>query len=148
MSVDGTVMSVAEARELAARAHGDQRDRDGSLHIDHVARVVQNVAPDDAHQRVAWLHDVIEDSGLTVQDLEPRLPAAERDALLLLTHDVALHSYAEYVKLIVDARGEPGVLARAVKEADLLDNLGRCVRDRDVAIARYGDALAALWARE
>lgn len=143
---DGSPMSVAGARELAARAHGDQRDRDGTLHIDHVARVVRNVAADDALQRVAWLHDVIEDSGLTIEDLEPRLGEAERDALVLLTHDAALQPYAEYIQRIVDAPGTAGALARAVKEADLLDNLGRCARDRDVAVAGYGAALAALWA--
>lgn len=139
-------MSVDEAREIAARAHGDQRDRDGSLHIDHVARVAHGVGADDAHQRVAWLHDVIEDSGVTVQDLAPRLTESERGALVLLTRDPARHSYPEYVQRIVDAPGESGALARAVKEADLLDNLRRCARDRDPAIAQYGNALAALWA--
>ncbi|MGH3540128.1 MAG: hypothetical protein ACRDQJ_17860, partial [Pseudonocardiaceae bacterium] len=74
------------ARELAVGAHGDQRDRDGSLHIDHVARVADSVPSDDAHQRVAWLHDVIEDSDLGAEDLGPVLTAAELDAVRLLTH--------------------------------------------------------------
>ena len=145
-SVDGSVMSVDEARELATRAHGAQRDRDGTLHIDHVARVAENVAADDAHRRVAWLHDVIEDCGLTVEDPELRLPEVERDALVLLTHDATVQSYAEYVQRVIDAPGEPGALARAVKEADMLDNLRRCARDHHVAVAQYGNALAALWA--
>ena len=138
-------MSTVEARELATRAHGDQRDRDGTLHIDHVARVAQGAPMDDAHQRVAWLHDVIEDCGLTIDDLEPRLSEAERDALVLLTRDDELDSYADYVHRIADATGEAGTLARAVKEADMLDNLRRSARDRDVAVARYGNALAVLW---
>ena len=146
MDPAGSLMCVTEARELAARAHGDQHDRDGSLHIDHVARVAEQVSADDAHQRVAWLHDVIEDSTLTIGDLEPRLTTAELEALRLLTHDHALGSYADYVQRIVDAPGPAGDLARAVKEADLLDNLRRCARDRDLAVAQYGQALAALWA--
>ena len=145
MSAGGNLMSAVEARDLAIRAHGDQRDRDGTLHIDHVARVAQGVAIDDAHQRVAWLHDVIEDCALTIEDLEPRLSTAERDALVLLTHDDELDSYPDYVQRIADATGEAGTLARAVKEADMLDNLRRSARDRDVAVARYGNALAALW---
>ena len=138
-------MSAADARELASHAHGDQRDRDASLHIDHVARVAQTVSPDDAFQRVAWLHDVIEDCELTIEDLEPTLTAAERDALLLLTHNTELDSYADYIQRIIDAPGEAGALARAIKEADMLDNLRRCARDRDIAVAQYANALAALW---
>ena len=113
-------MSVTEARELAIRAHGDQRDRDGSLHIDHVARVAEAVEPSAQCQRVAWLHDVLEDSELGAEALE-RLPKAEGDA---------------------------GRLARAVKEADMLDNLRRCVLARDPAVGQYGEALARLWTVE
>ncbi len=104
MRSDAELMSAADARELATDAHGDQRDRDGSLHIDHVSRVAQTVSPDDAVQRVAWLHDVIEDCELTIEDLEPKLTAAERDALLLLTHNTELDSYADYIQRIIDAR--------------------------------------------
>ncbi|MGH2861245.1 MAG: protease pro-enzyme activation domain-containing protein [Solirubrobacteraceae bacterium] len=46
----------------------------------------------------------------------------------------------------MDAPGAAGELARAVKQADMLDNLHRCARARDVAMAQYADALARLWA--
>jgi len=139
-------MSVTDARELAVRVHGDQRDRDGSFHIDHVARVAQSVADDDAHQRVAWLHDVIEDSDLTPENLGGRLAPDELQALCLLTHDATAESYERYVQRIIDAPEAAGRLARAIKDADMLDNLRRCARDRDPAVAQYGHALAALWA--
>ncbi|MGH2914499.1 MAG: class IV adenylate cyclase [Solirubrobacteraceae bacterium] len=142
-----TSMSVTVARELAVGAHGDQRDRDGSLHIDHVARVADSVPSDDAHQRVAWLHDVIEDSDLGAEDLGPVLTAAELDAVRLLTHDPTAESYDDYIARIIDATGTPGALARTIKQADMLDNLNRCARDRDPAIAQYGRALARLWRR-
>ncbi|MFZ0089233.1 MAG: hypothetical protein WAL63_06995 [Solirubrobacteraceae bacterium] len=139
-------MSVTEARELAIRAHAGQRDRDGSFHIDHVARIAGTVPADDPHQRVAWLHDVLEDSNLTADDLGARLATDELQALLLLTHDNAVEPYDDYVGRIIGARGVAGDLARAVKQADMIDNLCRCVRDRDPALAQYGRALAALWA--
>ena len=53
MGTETPLMSVAQALELAVRAHADQRDRDGSFHIGHVARVAEAVPGDDAHQRVA-----------------------------------------------------------------------------------------------
>jgi (p)ppGpp synthase/HD superfamily hydrolase len=138
-------MSVTEARALAVKAHGDQRDRDGSFHVAHVARVAEASPGDDAHQRVAWLHDVIEDSDMTAADLADRLPAAELEAVQLLTHEESSVSYADYVATITAASGQAGELARAIKQADMLDNLKRCARDHDPAIAQYGRALAVLW---
>lgn len=145
MSTEQSLMSVTEARELAVQAHADQRDRDGSFHIGHVARVAEAVPPDDAHQRVAWLHDVIEDSKTTAEDLSSRLADDEIHALRLLTHDNPEESYDAYVRRIVGALGAAGDLARTIKQADMLDNLRRCARDRDPAVAQYGRSLAALW---
>lgn len=145
MSDEKSLMSVTEARELAVRAHADQRDRDGSFHIGHIARVAEAVPDDDAHQRVAWLHDVIEDSGVTAEDLKEHLEADELQALTLLTHQGANEPYDDYVRRILSAPGRAGELARAVKQADMLDNVRRCARDHDPAIAQYGRALAALW---
>ena len=145
MSAQTPVMSVAQARELAVRADGDQRDRDGSFHINHVARVAEAVLDDEAHQRVAWLHDVIEDSGMTAGELGERLGTDEPDALVLLTHHDAEEPYVDYVSRIFSAPGRAGELARAVKQADMLDNVRPCIRDHDPAIAQYGSALAELW---
>lgn len=140
-------MSVEEARELAVLAHGEQRDRDGSLHIDHVARVAAGAASSDAVQRVAWLHDVIEDTAVGVDDLRRRVSDSEVDALMLLTHDDPDESYDDYISRLLAAEGEAGELARAVKESDMLDNLRRCAAGRDPAISQYGRSLARLWAR-
>ena len=141
-SEDVDPMSVTEARDLAVRAHGDQRDRDGSLHIAHVARVVEVAAQSDACQRVAWLHDVLEDSDVTIDDLRRRLPDEEVEAVLLLTHGTD-ESYEEYIDRLARAEGNAGSLARAVKEADMLDNLRRCVLARDPAVGQYGQGLAS-----
>ena len=137
-------MSVTEARALAVEAHGDQRDRDGSFHIQHVARVAEAVPRSDPHQRVAWLHDVLEDTQVEIDVLKQRLPAAEFAALTLLTHN-SDETYDDYVARIASAEGESGGLARAVKEADMLDNLRRSALARDPAVGRYGRALATLW---
>jgi hypothetical protein len=145
MSTEDSLISVTEARELAVRAHADQRDRDGSFHIGHVARVAEAVPADAAHQRVAWLHDAIEDSDLTGEDLGARLPADEFQALCLLTHEDPEEPYDDYLGRVIAAPGAAGGLARAIKQADMLDNLRRCARDHDPAVAQYGRALAALW---
>lgn len=144
MDASLSTMSIVEARELAVRSHGDQRDRDGSFHIAHVARVAENVPQSESHQRVAWLHDVLEDSDVGVDYLRARLPQAEVDAVLLLTHDLD-EAYQDYIDRLVHAEGEAGTIARAVKEADMLDNLRRCALAHDPAVGQYGLALAKLW---
>jgi (p)ppGpp synthase/HD superfamily hydrolase len=68
MGAEASWMSVMEARELAVREHTDQRNRDGSLHVDHVARVADGVPLAAAYQRAAWLHDVLEDSDVRGTD--------------------------------------------------------------------------------
>jgi hypothetical protein len=148
MGAEASWMSVMEARELAVREHADQRDRDGSLHIDHVARVADGVPLAAAYQRVAWLHDVLEDSDVTAADLRGRLPDGELGALVLLTHSDPAEAYADYIGRIIDAPGAAGEIARAVKQADMLDNLHRCARDQDVAVAQYARGLAGLWATQ
>src|SRR5215207_1886822 len=137
------MLTADEARELAVLAHGAQVDRDGSPHIDHVARVAGVAGSTDAFQRVAWLHDVIEDTDIDPEVLRRRLPETEWEALCLLTHDDAV-PYDDYVDAIIRAPGDGGALARAVKESDLLDNLRRCCAARDRAVGRYGSALARL----
>lgn len=94
---------------------------------------------------MAWLRDVIEDSDLTADDLAIRLAEDELTGLRLLTHDDAAGSYEDYVQRIIDAPGTAGVLARTIKQADMLDNLRRCARDHDPAVSQYARALAALW---
>jgi hypothetical protein len=100
---------VTEARELAVRVHADQRDRDGSFHIGHVARVAEAVPTDESHQRVAWLHDVLEDSEMTAFELRAWLTADELQALVLLTHDNRDEPYEKYVARIIDADGAAAV---------------------------------------
>jgi hypothetical protein len=68
-----------------------------------VARVADGVPLAAAYQRVAWLHDVLEDSDVTAADLRGRLPDGELGALVLLTHSDPAEPYADYVGRIVDA---------------------------------------------
>jgi len=59
---------VADAVALAARVHRDQRDKAGQSSILHPLRVMLRQR-DETSQIVAVLHDVLEDSEVTVSDL-------------------------------------------------------------------------------
>jgi len=110
------VATIDKALQIAAKAHEGQADKDGLPYILHPLRVMNSVEGPEA-RIVAVLHDVIEDTDVTEEDLrregfgEPVLAA-----LACLTHRKG-DSYAEYV---VRCRGNE--VARRVKLADLEDN--------------------------
>ena len=88
-----------------------------------MARVVAAVPPEA--QALAWLHDVLEQSGTTTTDLSGQgLTDVELAALELLTRGPG-ESYELHVLRIAYAPGPAGRLARTVKLADLDDHISR-----------------------
>jgi hypothetical protein len=129
-------MEIADARALAHQAHIGRRNRHGDLFTEHVERVAASVPPEA--MSVAFLHDVLEHSDLTLADLEPwGLTADERAALLLLTREPGETFEAQSLRIAFD-RGPGGRIARTVKLADLEDHL---------ASRRVGGAPPYGWAR-
>ncbi|HET8929916.1 MAG TPA: HD domain-containing protein, partial [Acidimicrobiales bacterium] len=64
---------IARAYEVAARAHADQYRRSGEPYINHplaVGRVVADLGVDDITIAAALLHDVVEDTGVSLADIE------------------------------------------------------------------------------
>ena len=57
------------AQSIAAAAHKGQVDKAGKPYIMHPAHVAASVQG-DAAKAVAWLHDVVEDTDYTVEDIE------------------------------------------------------------------------------
>ena len=108
--------TIAAAIRIAADAHADQLDKDGRPYILHTIAVMMNVPPGDA-QLVAVLHDVVEDTTVTMDDLaRAGFSEAILSSLRLVTH-AKDEPYAQYV---VRCKADP--IARFVKLADLRDN--------------------------
>ncbi len=107
------------AIDMASRAHRGQRypSLESEPYICHPLRVMLAVTGFEA-QTVAVLHDVLEDTPVTIDDLRAlSLPPAVITAVEVLTHDPQ-DSYADYIK-----RAAAGQTTRIVKAADLADNL-------------------------
>lgn len=108
-----------KAMKIAYKAHEGQTDALGAPYIFHPARV--GAAFDtEAEVCVGLLHDVIEDTEVTIEDL--RKAGFTEDilkALSLLTHEKSV-PYMDYVAAIAE-----NPLARAVKIEDLKDNIKR-----------------------
>lgn len=134
---------IEKALQVALKAHSGQVDRAGVAYILHPLRIMSHMET-DPQRIVAILHDVIEDSDHTLEDLQSAgFPAEIVDAVDLLTHRQD-DSYEDYVQKI---EGHP--LARAVKIGDLHDNM-RIDRlpnpdEKDLErLMKYKNALALL----
>jgi (p)ppGpp synthase/HD superfamily hydrolase len=114
-------MDAAVARNIAHAGHTGRRDRFGEPLIEHIERVAAAV-PAEA-RAIAFLHDVLEHSDTTVDELTAAgLTDLERAALLLLTRDPG-ESYEAHTLRVAHATGAAGRLTRLVKLADLADHL-------------------------
>lgn len=104
-----------KAMLLAYDAHHDQLDKGGVPYIFHPIHLAEQM-PDELTTIVALLHDVVEDTPLTLDDLAGDFPPAIINALALLTHQPGT-SYDDYIRAL---RDDP--IAATVKRADLLHN--------------------------
>jgi (p)ppGpp synthase/HD superfamily hydrolase len=108
--------TIEKALQIAARAHEGQLDKHGQPYILHPLRVMAAVEGDEA-RIVAVLHDVIEDTSVTADELRREgFGEAILEAIDRLTHRKD-EPYAEYV---IRCKGHE--IARRVKLADLEDN--------------------------
>ena len=140
-------LRVRKAFELAKTAHAGQYDKGGADYICHPMTVALSCGGDISAMVVALLHDVVEDTNLTLDNLrkEIDLTAAEITALELLTHDKKT-SYFDYIQKIKGNK-----LATAVKIADLEHNSdssripAEVISEKDFRrIEKYNQALKTL----
>jgi len=108
--------TLEKAIRIAAKAHEGSRDHHGAAYILHPLRLMMAVEDENA-KIVAVLHDVVEDTPTTLEDLRDEgFADAVLAALDCVTHREG-ERYADYV-----ARCKRNPLALAVKLADLRDN--------------------------
>lgn len=104
------------AMQIAYEAHAGQVDKCGTPYVFHPCHLAEQM-PDEVTTCVALLHDVVEDTPITFEELEREFPPEVTEPLRLLTHDPAV-PYRDYIDaLVVDP------VARTVKRADLMHNL-------------------------
>lgn len=109
--------TLEDAIKLALEAHAGQKEKDGSPYILHPLRLMAQMDTEE-ERMAAVLHDVVEDTELTLDDLRSRgYPERVVELVDLLTHRED-ESYAKYVK-----RLRSDATARKIKLADLNDNL-------------------------
>lgn len=113
--------TVEKCIKIAMEAHDGQRDRDGNAVILHPL-LVGSMGKTDAEKCVGFLHDVVEDTSWTINDLrDEEIPEEIIDALKLCTHKDG-QDYYDYVQRIIDSGN---MTAIHVKLNDLCHNIAR-----------------------
>ena len=132
-----------KALKLCFTAHKDQTDKSGMPYVFHPFHLAEQM-PDEDTTIVALLHDVIEDTPYTLDDLRAMgFNEQVLDALALMTHDKRI-PYMDYV-----AKIKGNKIAKTVKLADLKHNsdLSRLNNVDEKAMKRiekYRQAIALL----
>jgi (p)ppGpp synthase/HD superfamily hydrolase len=125
-------MDLNRAIALACEAHQDQLDKGSKPYILHPLRVMMKMQTEEA-KMAAVLHDVVEDSKMTLQELESLgCPSFVLGVIDALSYRQA-ESYWAYIQ-----RVGKHPCARVIKIADLEDNMDmtrlrlRDMNDRDL----------------
>lgn len=109
---------IDTALSFALDIHRGQEDRGGQAYILHPLTLMMQMDT-TAERLAAILHDTIEDSDRTLDDIRALgLPAEVVEAVYLLTHDKSAMTYEDYV-----LRLKSNPIARKVKLADLQHNM-------------------------
>ena len=136
-----------KALSICYEAHKDAYDKSGAPYVFHPFYVAEQMK-DEVTTVVALLHDVVEDSGYTLEMLkEAGFDQNVIEAIALLTRTEDVRTDEEYLAYVMRIKENP--IARAVKIADLTHNadLRRLpvVKDKDIMrAAKYQRALLLL----
>lgn len=103
------------AMKIAYDAHHGQFDKGGIPYIYHPIHLAEQM-DNEIECVCALLHDVVEDTNVTFEDLEKDFPKEVIDVLKLLTHEDGIE-YMDYVRKI-----KTNEVATKVKLADIKHN--------------------------
>ena len=121
-----------KAIKISFNAHKNQVDKSGMPYVFHPFHLAEQM-DDEYSVCVALLHDVIEDTDITIEDLKAEgFPKEVINAIELMTHSDSV-LYLDYVKAIKN-----NSIARKVKLVDLKHNsdLSRLDNIDDMALKR------------
>ena len=133
------------AMQIAFDAHKEQVDKSGLPYIYHPIHLAEQMH-DEVSVCVALLHDVVEDTAYTYEDLAAQgISETVIKTLKLLTHDDTV-PYMDYVQKIKDSGNQTAI---AVKLADLRHNsdtsrLNRVGEKTTLRIEKYKSAIEIL----
>ena len=106
---------VDTAKAWAERLHRGQTDKAGQPYIGHPARVAGRLEQPE-EQVVGWLHDTVEDTGLTLEEVTEQFGPETAAALDAVTR----RAWEDWNDYLLRVKANP--IATRVKISDLIDN--------------------------
>lgn len=129
---------IEKAKAFAAKAHQGQKRKNASEdYVVHPIRVAELLKRAGFHEELicaGYLHDVVEDTPYTLQDIEREFGRGVRDLVAAHTEDKS-KSWQERKKHTIDTVREASFDVKALIIADKLDNIRSLKKD----IETYGD---------
>lgn len=129
--------SVGQARRLALRAHRGQLYglRPYRTHLEAVVQTLERHAcTTPVLLATAWLHDALEDTDLTADEIEQRCGVAVRTLVEAVTSRVG-NRRTRTDRLLAQLKAQP--MAIPVKLADRIANVEACRRTADPRVEMY-----------
>jgi guanosine-3',5'-bis(diphosphate) 3'-pyrophosphohydrolase len=130
---------VEKAKQFAAEAHGTQKygKQPYAYHLQSVSDVLGEFGyHDDSLQAAAWLHDVLEDTRLTYEDLiRAGLPVVVATYVQCVTAEGA-QSRGERNRLSYK-KIKKSPEATVLKLADRIANVRECIANKDPRLRMY-----------
>ena len=132
-------VDIEKAEAMARKAHKGAVDESGRPYIEHPERVAARMEKPE-EKVVGWLHDTVEDTDLTLEDIRQEFGSDTAEAVDAISHREG-EPWAVYLM-----RVKANDVAKSVKISDLIDNsnLSRipAVKPKDVKRqAKYNRAL-------
>ena len=140
-------MNIETALKLCISAHAGQKDKASECYALHPITVMMNLKHDEYAEDylvVALLHDILEDTQLTLEDLRKEgISSTQEESLLLLTKSKTV-DYFDYINAL-----KSNDIAIAVKIYDLKHNMEitrlKTITEHDIKrIQKYNKALNIL----
>jgi guanosine-3',5'-bis(diphosphate) 3'-pyrophosphohydrolase len=154
MTMLSPIRLVSEAADLAARRHNGmaRKGRGNEPYINHLAEVANllAVATDGADAELVaagWLHDTIEDTDTTREELAQTFSERVASLVVECTDDMSLPKATRRQKQVEDApHKSPG--AKLIKIADKISNIGARVHTDPTTAERDDLADYTGWAEQ
>ena len=121
------IQTILSAAQFAAEKHADQKRKGGEPFINHLIEVAHLVStaipePDANLVAAAFLHDTIEDTGVTAAELTERFGQDVTGLVLEVTDDKSLAPEVRK-RLQIEHAPKLSVRAQTIKLADKISNL-------------------------
>jgi (p)ppGpp synthase/HD superfamily hydrolase len=122
-----TTIYLQHARDFAIKAHGDQRYGGFPyvLHLDDTYEIVRRFNLHPALEVMAYLHDVLEDTSVTFEELKKEFSWQIADVVRKVTDELGKNRKERHLLTYPKTRTDP--VAVALKLCDRIANVQHCL---------------------